>query len=160
MRQKNHLTAYILIGVGFYFLIRQWNIPFLDRFSTWPTLLLILGIGLLLHSYLNRDYDKLFPGVILVGIGIHFHANSIYPAWPEHWSVYAIIIGLAFLIRYQKTKIGLYPGLIILFTGLFMLLSITNSQFSQSVNQLIDVLEDYWPVGLIIFGVYLLFKKK
>ncbi|WP_440896012.1 LiaI-LiaF-like domain-containing protein [Amphibacillus sp. Q70] len=160
MRKQNYLTAYILIGAGLYFLLQQWHIPFLSNFSTWPTLLILLGVSLLIHSYLSRDYDKLFPGVILLGLGVHFHAVAIYPNWVEHWSIYAIIIGLAFLIRYQKTKVGLYPGLIILFIGLFMLLSITNSQFSQSVHQFISLLENYWPIGLIVFGVYLLFKRK
>ncbi|MBU5593608.1 hypothetical protein KQI76_00345 [Amphibacillus sp. MSJ-3] len=160
MRKQNYLTAYILIGVGLYFLLQQWQIPLLENFTTWPTLLMILGFSLLIHGYLSRDHDKLFPGVVLLGIGIHFHAISIYPNWIDHWSVYAIIIGLAFLIRYQKTKVGLYPGLILLLTGLFVLLSLTNSQFSQSVNQLLRVLENYWPVSLIIFGVYLLIKKR
>ncbi|GAA4062211.1 MAG TPA: hypothetical protein GXZ58_00865 [Bacilli bacterium] len=160
MRKKNYLLAFILIGVGLYFLLEQFSIPFLDGLMTWPTLLIILGVSLFIHSYLSRDYDKLFPSVILLGLGIHFHAVALYPNWVEHWSVYAIIIGMAFLVRYQKMKVGLYPGLIMLFVGLFMLFSITNNQFSQTMDSLIKIIEDYWPVGLIAFGVYLLFKKK
>lgn len=160
MRQQNQLSAFILIGVGLYFLLQQWDLPFLADFSTWPSLFMVLGLSLLIHGYLSRDHDKIFPGTILLGLGIHFHAVSVYPEWVEHWSVYAIIIGIAFLLRYQKTKAGLYPGLILLSLGLFILLSMTNSQFAQSIHQLIDWLEDYWPVGLIVFGIYLLFKKR
>ena len=160
MRKQNYLMPLILIGVGLYFLLEQFSIPFLDGLMTWPTLLIILGVSLLIHSYLSRDYDKLFPSIILLGLGIHFHAVVLFPNWVEHWSVYAVIIGVAFLVRYQKTKTGLYPGLIFLFIGLFMLVSITNNQFSQSMDSLIKIIEDYWPVGLIGFGIYLLFKRK
>jgi len=160
IRKQNDLTAYILIGVGLYFLLPHLNIPFLENFSTWPSLLIILGVSLLLHSYLSRDYHRLFPGVILLGLGIHFHAVTLYPDWIDHWSIYAVIIGLAFLIRYQKTKAGLYPGLIFLFLGLLMLFSVTNHGISHSIDQVISFIETYWPVGLIIFGIYLIFKKK
>lgn len=160
MRKTNDLTAYILIGVGLYFLLPHLNIPFLSNLSTWPSLLIILGVSLLIHSYLSRDYPKVFPGVILTGLGIHFHAVTIYPAWIDHWSVYVIIIGLAFLIRFQKTKGGLYPGLILLFIGLFMLFSVANQGIPDSIDRIVDLVEAYWPIGLIIFGIYLLFKKR
>ncbi|SEO78702.1 hypothetical protein SAMN04488134_1134 [Amphibacillus marinus] len=160
MRKQNYLTAFVLIGVGLYFFLQQLHIPILAELATWPTLLVIIGVSLLLHSYLTRDHDKLFPGVILLGLGIHFLAVSMYPNWVEHWSVYAIIIGLAFLVRYQKTKSGLYAGLATLLIGLFMLLTITNNQFSTTIQQFIGILEDYWPISLIILGIYLLIKRK
>lgn len=160
MRKQNFLTAFVLIGIGLYFLLQQLNFPFMQNFSTWPSLLMIFGACLLLHSYISRDYDKIFPGVILLGLGIHLHAVAVYPNWIEHWSIYAIIIGLAFLLRYQKTKSGLYIGLISLLIGLFFLLSMTNTLFSQSIQNVLGSLENYWPVGLILIGIYLLFKKK
>lgn len=160
LRKQNSMVAYLLIGIGFYYLLEQLSIPFLEPLTTWPSLLIIFGISLLIHSYLKRDYDKLFPSILALGFGIHYHALTLYPNWLDHWSVYAVILGIAFLLRYQKTKTGLYPGLFLLLIGLFMIISLTNNPFSDSVDVLIKVLEDYWPVGLIVFGVYLLFKKR
>ncbi|SDB95546.1 hypothetical protein SAMN05421734_103128 [Pelagirhabdus alkalitolerans] len=160
MRKQNQLSAYVLIAIGVYFLLEQWQLPIINQFATWQGLLTVIGISLLIHAYINRDFDKLFPGVILVGLGIHFLLLSTYPNWIEHWSVYIAIIGIAFLVRYQKTKSGLYLGLIFTFFGLFMILSMTHSPFAEWINQLSHYVEDYWPFGFIIFGVYLLVKKK
>lgn len=157
MRKKNQLSAYILIGIGTYFLIQQLEIPFFQQLSTWPTLLIIIGASFLLHSYLGRDYDKIFPGVVILGLGVHFHGLSTYDFWTDQWGVYCLIIGIAFLFRYQKTKLGLYPGVILTFVGLFVILTANNPIIFDSLQH---TLENYWSVALIVFGFYLLFKKR
>lgn len=160
MRKKNHLSAFILIGIGSYFLLKQLQIPLLNQFTLWPALLIIIGTSFLLHSYLNRDHDKIFPGVFILGTGIHLHGLATYGSWIDNWGIYALIIGIALLLRFQKTKTGLYPGLLMLSLGLFVILTANHPILFDSIQQRISSLIDYWPVGLIIFGIYLLIKKK
>lgn len=160
MKRKNRLLGFILIGIGGYFLIQQIHTPFIDHYVTWPTLFIIIGVILIIHSYINRDYDKLFPGTVSIGLGIHFYTLTIYPNWIDHWGMYALIVGIAFLVRYQKVKVGLYPGIILILLGLFMILPIINPVLFNSIHQLLQSFEDYWPVFLIAFGFYLLLKKR
>ncbi len=42
----------------------------------------------------------------LLGLGIHFHALTHSVQWIDHWGMYTLIIGFAFLLRSQKqTKV-------------------------------------------------------
>src|SRR5690625_4129157 len=124
MKKQNIFVAYLLIGFGIYFLMKQLHLSFFENFYTWSTFLIIIGIAFLLHSYSHREYNNIFSGVFLLGLGIHFHGLENYEFWLNHWSVYPLIIGIAFLIRYLKTKQGLLPGAILVGIALFMIFSI------------------------------------
>lgn len=160
MRKKHTLTAFILIGIGTYFLLKQIQFPIITDFYSWPTLLIIVGVAFLLHSYIAKDYDKLFPGVIILGIGIHNHGLRHYSFWIDHWAIYTIIIGLAFLLRYQKAKAGLFPGLILLVLSFIAIFASNQPGWFYWINELMVLLETFWPLALVLLGAYLLFKKK
>ncbi|ARI76908.1 LiaI-LiaF-like domain-containing protein [Halobacillus mangrovi] len=159
MKKQNSLTGFLLVGLGLYFLIRQFNIPFLSQFYSWPTLLIIVGVAFLLHSYLTKDYANIFTGALLLGFGIHFHGLNHFPFWIDHWSVYLLIIGIAILLRYQKTKSGLIPALILVGLGLFALLVPTTPSWFTSIQMIFQWIERFWPVVLILFGFYMLKKN-
>lgn len=160
MRKKHTLTAFLLIGIGTYFLLKQLKFPIITDFYSWPTLLMIVGIAFLLHSYIAKDYDKLFPGVIILGIGIHYHGLNHYTFWIDHWGIYTIIIGLAFLIRYQKTKSGLLFGLILLALSFIAIFASNQPSWFYWINEFMALLETFWPLALVLVGAYLLFNKK
>ncbi|WP_407272639.1 LiaI-LiaF-like domain-containing protein [Radiobacillus sp. PE A8.2] len=160
MKKQNAFIGYLLVGIGIYFLLRQLQFPILTNFYSWPTLLIIIGLAFLLHSYIANDYKNLFPGVIVLGLGIHFHGLNHYGFWVDHWGVYPFIIAIAFLLRFQKTKNGLVPGLILLVISLFAIFSTNKPSWFRWVDQVIGVLENFWPVVLIVLGAYLLFRKK
>ncbi|WP_309228282.1 LiaI-LiaF-like domain-containing protein [Virgibacillus saliphilus] len=67
MKKRNSLAAYILIGIGLFFLLRQLKIPILTDFYSLPTLLIIIGVSLLLYSYTKKKYQLLFVGTIILG---------------------------------------------------------------------------------------------
>ena len=160
MRKQPTLTAFLLIGIGIYFLLKQLKFPIITDFYSWPTLLIIVGVAFLLHSYMARDYDKLFPGTIILGIGIHYHGLRQYSFWLDHWGIYTIIVGLALLISYQKTKSGLFPGLILLTISFIAIFASNQPTWFYWINEFMALLETFWPIALILFGAYLLFNKK
>lgn len=159
MRQKNTFIAYILIGLGVYFLIKQLNFAFFEPFTGWPTVIAIIGVSFLLHSYTAKDEGNIFTGVILLGIGIHFHGLQNYDFWYNHWSVYTLIIGIAYLILFFKTKKGLIPSVVLISVSVIMIFSITLPDWFKGIYGIIDFIETFWPVILIVIGIYFIRKK-
>ena len=159
MKKQNSLMGYLLIGFGVYFLLRQLNLPELSPYYSWPTLLVIAGGALLLHSYMASEYSNIFTGALLLGFGIHFHAIHQFPFWKDHWGMYVLIIGIAFLLRYQKVKSGLIPALIFIGIGAFALFTPTTPSWFNWIQDFVLLIKRFWPLALIGFGVYLLSRK-
>ncbi|SDQ45800.1 hypothetical protein SAMN05216232_1674 [Virgibacillus subterraneus] len=160
MKRQNSFVAYILIGIGVYFLLRELRIPIITDFYSWPTFLIIIGLALLIHSYTSKDYQHLFSGTIVLGLGIHFHGIEHYAFWIDHWAVYPMIVGIAFIIRSLRTKKGFLTGLIFTGTSILFMFSV---KLPPTFNWIYDVtafLEKFWPVILIGIGIYWLKKKK
>lgn len=160
MKKQHTFTAYVLIGIGIYFLIRQLDLALFSNFYSWPTFLIIIGIAFLIHSYAQKEYQNIFTGVLLLGLGIHFHGLENYSFWFNHWSSYALIVGVAFLCRFLKTKNGLIPGVALIVIALLMIFSVTLPEWFQWIYGVADFLETFWPVALIGIGIYLLRFKK
>lgn len=160
MKKQNAFIAYIVIGIGIYFLIKQLDLQLFSAFYSWPTFLMIIGIAYLIHSYSTNELEHIFTGVLLLGLGIHFHGLENYAFWFDHWSAYALIVGIAFIVRYMQTKKGLIPGVVLIGIALLMIFSVTLPDWFQWIYGVVDFLETFWPVALIVFGVYLLRFKK
>lgn len=160
MKKQHILTAYILIGLGVYFLIRQLELALFENFYSWPTFLIIIGIAFLAYSYSTKEYNNIFTGVLLLGLGIHFHGLENYDFWFDHWSAFALIVGLAFLFRFFKTKRGFIPATVLIGIAILMIFSVTLPEWFQWIYGVIDFIETFWPVALIVIGVYLLRRKK
>lgn len=160
MKKKNAFSAYLLIGIGVYFLLRQLKIPILTDFYSWQTLLIIVGLALLIHSYTSKNYQNLFTGTIVLGLGIHFHGVAHYSFWIDHWAVYLLIVGIAFIVRYVHTKSGLFPGVLLIAFAIIMIFSIQLPIWFDWIYIVINFIEKFWPILLIVLGVHLLTKKK
>src|SRR5699024_8385066 len=160
MKSPNTFIAYILIGIGTYFLLKEMNIPVLANFYSWPTLLMIIGLILLIHSYKARDYQHLLTGTILFGFGLHFHGLEHYAFWIDHWAIYPFIVGVGFLIRWLKTKEGLWVGILLAGISLMLIFSVQLPSWFHWIYDITALVKNLWPVILIGLGVYLLKKKK
>ena len=160
MKKQHALSAYVLIGLGIYFLIQQLNLTFFQQFYSWPTFLMIIGIAFLIYSYSAREYQHIFTGVLLLALGIHFHGLENYSFWFDHWSAYALIVGIAFFIRFIKTRSGLIPAAILIGISLLLIFSVTLPAWFNWIYGVADFLETFWPVALIAIGLYLLKFKK
>lgn len=158
MKKQNILYGVVLIGIGAYFLLNQFHFAYAHQLYSWPTILIFIGIAFLIQSHFGKDPNSLFPAVILIGLGIHFHAVYHIPHWPSGWPVYLFIVGLAFIIRASYTKKnGFFMGLILIIIGLL-------GMFDQFVQHFLfhftGYINQFWPILLILIGIYILIKKK
>jgi|SRR5690625_2244163 len=161
MKNQNILIAYILIGSGIYFLIKQLNFSFFEIFHLGSSFLMIVGISFIIYSFKVNELEHIFIGVLLTGIGLHFHGLENYSFWFNHWAMFILIIGLAYLIRFFYTKKGLLQAIIFLGISLLVIFSISLPKSFQWIYNIIDFLETFWPVALIGIGLYLLnFKHR
>jgi hypothetical protein len=157
MKSQGIFPGTILIGLGVFFLLKQWAIPFVDQLYSWPSILIVLGLAFFLQAIIGKDASSYFPSVILLGLGSHFHAIGYFSFWPNEWGVYTLIIGIAFLVRYQKTKKdGLFLGILFVFISILGLFS---TGYISFVGTIVGFIESFWPIVLIIIGLYLWFKK-
>ncbi|MEF3328150.1 MULTISPECIES: LiaF transmembrane domain-containing protein [Oceanobacillus] len=159
MKRKHSLLAYLCIGIGIFLLLRELRIPFFVDLYSWQSFLIVIGIGIIIHSYTTKTYQNLFIGTLLFGIGIHLHGVKHYSFWIDDWSVYFIIIGLAFIIRYTKTKKGFFLGLFSILLGLLFLFSEQLSIYTSWLEPIVSLLERFWPILLILLGMFMLKRK-
>ncbi|MGY0693163.1 LiaI-LiaF-like domain-containing protein [Virgibacillus sp. FSP13] len=160
MKKQNSFAGYLLIGLGAFFLLRELKLPIVTDFYSWTTLLIIIGFALLIHSYSSKDYQNLFTGTIILGLGIHFHGVNHYTFWIDHWAVYPLIVGIAFIVRYLRTKKGLLPGVILVAISLLLIFSIRLPVWFDWIYTIVDFIERFWPIVIIIIGIYFLKKRK
>lgn len=160
MTKQNTLLAYLLIGIGVFFLFRELRLPIFTDFYSWQTLLIIIGTAILIYSYRTKNYKSISIGFIIAGIGIHLHGQANYSFWINHWAVYFIIIGAAYLLRWMKAKSGLLIGVVFLSLGVMLLYTKQFNAYFEWVNDLFVIIERFWPILLIIFGLFLMRKNK
>lgn len=160
MKKKHTFSGFLLIGIGLYFLLRQLELPIITDFYSWPTLLIIIGLAFLIHSYTSKDYQNLFSGTIILGLGIHFHGVNHYSFWIDNWGVYLLIVGIAFIVRFLKTKKGLVPGIILIGLSLIVIFAVNLPPYLNWIYPILELLERFWPIVLIGLGIYYLKRKK
>lgn len=160
MKNQKVFAGIILISFGLYFYLSQNHIELFKEYITWPTLFIIVGIAFLVQGYSGKNYEAILPGVIFAGFGFHFHVVHKLAIWPDNMGIFILIISLGFLLQYQKTRNGLFQGL------LFLILSIILLFYDKVVSTLgllenrANIIWKYSPVALIIIGVILLFRKR
>ncbi len=158
--KKKLFPGAVLIGFGTYFFMQQSQITPFEGFYAWPTLLIIVGISFLFQGYGAKDNASILPGIILTGLGLHFHIEDRFDSWPDDIGIFILIISVGFFLYYQKTKEGLLQGL--LFFSIAILL-----MFYEQVTAWLGLLENnaatlwkFWPVVLVGFGLYLFLATK
>lgn len=160
LKKQNFFIGYLFIGIGAFFLLKQLKIPIFTDFYSWPTLLIIIGLALIIYSYRLKEYHSLFSGTLILGLGIHFHGMTHYHFWIDHWAMYTLIVGIAFIIRSLKTKKGFLIGLAFVSISLIIIFSIKLPAWFDWVYSVVGYIENYWPLALIILGIYFLRRKK
>ncbi|MDR7073676.1 LiaI-LiaF-like domain-containing protein [Fictibacillus barbaricus] len=157
MKQQSKFSGIILLGIGLFFFAIRMNIEPIQPYLTWPTLLIIIGIALLVQANSGKDSASLFSGVFLTGLGLHFHAAPKIEAWPDPLQMITLLTGIAFLVQYKKAKEGLIPGLLLTVLSLWFMFFKTNT---PSMQNIFANVENFWPIVLMVLGGYLIFFRK
>ncbi|MBB5324596.1 hypothetical protein HNQ34_001693 [Anoxybacillus tepidamans] len=160
MKKHGIFSGIVLIGLGIYFLSAQLPLPFLKLFQGWPTLLVIFGAALLGQAYSGREYQHIFPGVLLFGFGLHFLLIQSLKSWPNKTGMLFLIVALAFLLSSRKMKSGFVQSLLFFVLAFVMLFSDRFNYFFHIIETSISFVWKFWPLVFIIFGIYILFVKK
>lgn len=157
---RNHhiFIGVILLAVGIFFFLDSLHMTFIQTFLDWPLILLVLGIAFLAQGLLGKEVASLFPGTLMLGLGIHFFAASRFTTWPTSWGMYTLILGIAFLVQNVKTKNGGFlTALILIIISLFELFY---DNFQLILMKVETIFKGFWPILLIGLGLYFLFFKK
>ncbi|MCD7032887.1 hypothetical protein LRR81_01505 [Metabacillus sp. GX 13764] len=160
MKKPGVFPAYFLLGIGAYFLLQKMHIQLFPEQNSWQTLLALFGLLFLLQAAIEKIDSYWIPGIILFGLGLHFHLADKYSFWPDDPAAITLIIGISLTIHAMKTKSGYFQGLLVLAVGLF--LHFTNQIFKSAgqIQKGMDTVQNFWPVLLLIAGALWLWRKK
>ncbi|MCL6572353.1 MAG: DUF5668 domain-containing protein [Bacillus sp. (in: Bacteria)] len=161
MKNQQIFPGIILIGLGSYYLLAQTGMAFFQQFSTWPTLLIIVGLAFLGQGYRAKENESILPGVIMAGLGLHFHLVGKVSFWPSNnIGMLILFISLGYFLRFHKTSSGLFQAFLFLVLAALLL-------FYDKITSYFDLLQNgmsfvwkFWPALLIVVGIYFLLKKK
>ena len=160
MKKSSILPGIILIGFGIYFYLERADIVLFSGFDHWATLMIIIGAGFLIQGYWGKDYDSILPGVILAGLGIHFHIAEILQAWPDHLGAFILILALGFLLRYQKSGTGLSYSIIFFVVAAIHLFYDRILGWLNGFGAASAGLSTFWPLFLVLAGLYFILAKR
>jgi hypothetical protein len=155
-RRSGIAVGTVLIIIGAWLLLVQF-IPALRGWFSWPTI--IVGVGLLLFvlGMFLGEYEMAIPGCIVGGIGGILAWQNATGNW-ESWSyIWALIPGFAgtgtLIAGLLSGDGGQVRG------GLWtMLVSAVLFAVFGSLFGAIGVLGQYWPVLLIVLGLFALIQ--
>jgi len=145
------LLGLILILVGVFFLLKT---QISDNFSLF---LLLSGVFFLILYLITKVYGLLIPGGILTGLGF----GLIYQG--KNSALFFIFLGIGFILIYILGLIrGKSPIWPIIPGGILLGIGIYEELLNRGLipYNFVKKITPYWPVILIIIGLYLIFKKK
>jgi hypothetical protein len=160
MKKQATFSGIIFVGLGAYFLANQLHLPLVHLFRDWPALLIILGIAFIGQAYSAREYQHIFPGIVLFGFGLHILLTQWFKSWPNHIGMFFLIIAIAFFISSRKIKSGLGQSIFFLALAFITLFSERFQHLFHIVETRISSVWKFWPFGLIISGIYILLIKR
>lgn len=152
-------TGWVLIALGALLLVG-------NLFHVSGSIFLIaLGGAFLAGYFTNRSYGLLIPAMILIGLGL----GAMFDDWRAfnlHGYEMPLFLGLGFISIYlidrfswhQSSLWPLWPGGILVIIALWGI-AVETGLFRDIWWEMMDLLGTWWPVLLIIWGVYLLRKR-
>ena len=158
-RTGRHGTGWVLIALGA--LLLAGNLFHISG----GIFLIVLGGAFLAGYFTNRSYGLLIPAMILIGLGI----GVMFEEWRYfdlHDFAVPLFLGLGFISIYlidrfswhQSSTWPLWPGGILVIIALWGI-AIETGLFRDIWWEMMDLFGTWWPVLLIIWGVYLLGKR-
>lgn len=155
--RSNQALGLLLMLIGAFFLALNLGWLSLNQAGIWPFFIIAPGLFLIVLAVSTSAKNSILPGVILTGVGIFFLLRQwgLLP-WSMDllWPVFPGIVGLAFLATYRVA--GRDKGLLV---PAFFLLTIALVFLAINFHWLNRRYLEFWPVLLILAGVYLLIPR-
>lgn len=157
---KKYTGPIILIGLGVYFLLQQFEILSFHVRDLITYGFILIGILMLLNSFDNPEKKGLLGGVFFISCGAlmsFMRYNYMYQS--EEFGIGAFLISLALgnLVYFAiiSRNINLVWGIIYLAAGAVFMAMDFGFLYSWEV---LDQVSVYWPVGLIAVGLIIIFN--
>lgn len=160
-RRSNLAAGLVLVLLGLWFLavqllpgLRFWS----DSVLTWPLVIVAAGVLLLVIGLLTGVPAMAVPAAIISGIGgLLYWQNETgnWASWAYAWSLIPGFVGVGILLSGllgQEPRRSIPEGIQLVLTSL-VLFTIFASFFGG-----LNLFGRYWPVLLILFGVWLLIR--
>ena len=158
----SRFSGIVLILIGFVLLLNQFNIYNPARIDAAILICLLAGIVFLRKSLIQPEHNGIVPGVFLTFAGLWLFASKLdYIPLEDALGIGMIFCAtsaaliVSFVLRPQKTFHLLFGILAGIFGGLIL---ITYYRYI-SIWKLEYIIETYWPVILILFGIALVIDK-
>lgn len=159
--KKQIFPSIFLVGIGLYFFLQKFSIEFGFQIFTWPTILLIIGLALLIQAYSANDFSMIIPGILFVGLGIHFHLVQQWEIQLDHVGVILLFIALGFFLIANKIKNGKFFSWLFLILAIIQLFHTNLFSWLKLTSEQVSKYESLWPITLMIIGIYVfIFKRK
>lgn len=160
MKKISLFPGITLLFIGIFYSIQKLNIQLFENQNSWQVLLILLGAVFLISGHFEKDNSAILPGILLVGLGLHFLLFTKIQGWPEHPAAFLFILAIGMLLTSVKTKSGYGQGFSLLIIGLFLHFLQSIIQSLSIVESVVLLIETYWPFLLIIVGIVIVFFKK
>lgn len=160
MKQKSSVVGgLILIVIGAFFLLAQLFpglTDWLNMRQQWPMIIVAIG-GIFLVGAVLGTPGLAIPACVIGGTGVMLYWQNLtgnWASWAFTWTLYPGFVGLGMMLMAVlggKGKGASREGmrLIIVSAGLFLLFGAFFSGFGR-----------FWPLLLIISGIWLLIQNK
>jgi hypothetical protein len=166
MNRRGSLTfGILLILVGGWFLAAQF-IPSLEdwvsRYFDWPFWVIGPGLLLLVAAIVSGVSGLAVPGSIVSGVGLILYYQNYSGDWQSWAYMWSLVVGFAgvgvfimHLLDGNLKKAFTDGGNTILTSAVLFLIF---GSFFRAVFRDPPFLGDYWPVLLIVFGLWMLIR--
>jgi uncharacterized membrane protein len=160
MRKQSVFYGIMFVGLAVFLLLDQFESPLTTKLYSWSSVLLLVGIAMIVQAYKSQDFQQLLPGMILMTLGIHFHAVTLLAFWPKHLGMVLLMIAISALLSSRKNKSVFLQGLFLFALAMVMMFSDQLKTWTALLEQNANDVWKFWPLLLLIIGLYLLFFKR
>jgi uncharacterized membrane protein len=160
MKKQSVFYGIMFVGLAVFLLLDQLESPLTAKLYSWPSVLLLVGIAMIVQAYKSQDFQQLLPGMILMTLGIHFHAVALFAFWPKHLGMVLLMIAISALLSSRKNKSSFLQGLFLFILAMIMMFSDQLKAWTALLEQNANNVWKFWPLLLLIIGLYLLFFKR
>ena len=157
---KTYTGPIILIGLGVYFLLQQFEILSFHFRDLITYGFILIGILMLVNSFDNLEKKGLLGGVFFISLGAlmsFMRFNYMYQSEQFGMGAFLISLALGNLVFYAalSRNINLVWGIIYVAAGAVFMAMDFGLLYSWEV---LDQVAVYWPLGLIAVGLVIIYN--